>query len=180
MGFSRQEYWSGLPVPSPGESSQPRARTQVSCIVDRHFTIWATREVLNYCIIIVSFKNMPFIVCQLWLNKLFENLLGKETYTTLVNIKKKWNVTELKPKYYTNESLSMLSNVLAFGLTHEIFLNGHIRHTLRCSFWRRARQPTPVFLPGESHVQRTLAGHSPRGRRVRTQLKQLSMHSFKM
>ena len=27
-------------------SSWPRDRTQVSCIVDRHFTIWATREVL--------------------------------------------------------------------------------------------------------------------------------------
>ena len=25
------------------------------------------------------------------------------------------------------------------------------------------RQPTPVFLPGESHGQRTLAGYSPRG-----------------
>ena len=24
MGFPRQEYWSGLPFPSPGESSQPR------------------------------------------------------------------------------------------------------------------------------------------------------------
>ena len=24
--------------------------------------------------------------------------------------------------------------------------------------WRRARQPTPVFLPGESHGQRSLAG----------------------
>ena len=27
--------------------------------------------------------------------------------------------------------------------------------------WRRARQPTPVFLPGESHGQRSLAGYSP-------------------
>ena len=27
--------------------------------------------------------------------------------------------------------------------------------------WRRAWQPTPVFLPGESHGQRSLAGHSP-------------------
>ena len=25
--FSRQDYWSGLPFPSPGESSQPRDRT---------------------------------------------------------------------------------------------------------------------------------------------------------
>ena len=35
MRFSRQEYWSGLPFPSPGESSQPRDRTQVSRIAGR-------------------------------------------------------------------------------------------------------------------------------------------------
>ena len=27
--------------------------------------------------------------------------------------------------------------------------------------WRRQWQPTPVFLPGESHGQRSLVGHSP-------------------
>ena len=72
MGFSRQEYWSGLPFPSPGDlpgssihgifqarilewvaisffrgSSQPRDWTQVSHIVGRRFTIWATKEVLG-------------------------------------------------------------------------------------------------------------------------------------
>ena len=29
--------------------------------------------------------------------------------------------------------------------------------------WRRAWQPTPVFLLGESHGQRSLVGYSPRG-----------------
>ena len=29
--------------------------------------------------------------------------------------------------------------------------------------WRRKQQPTPVFLPGESHGQRSLVGYSPRG-----------------
>ena len=29
--------------------------------------------------------------------------------------------------------------------------------------WRRAWQPTPVFWPGESHEQRSLAGYSPKG-----------------
>ena len=29
--------------------------------------------------------------------------------------------------------------------------------------WRRKRQPTPVFLPGESHGQRNLAGYSLQG-----------------
>ena len=28
-------------------------------------------------------------------------------------------------------------------------------------FWRKAQQPTPVFLPGESHGQRSLSGYSP-------------------
>ena len=44
MGFSRQEYWSGLLFPSPGGSSQPRDRTRVSCIAGRRFILWATRE----------------------------------------------------------------------------------------------------------------------------------------
>ena len=29
--------------------------------------------------------------------------------------------------------------------------------------WRRAWKPTPVFLPGESHGQRSLEGYSPWG-----------------
>ena len=41
MGFSRQEYWSGLPFPSPGNLPNPGDRTQVSHIVDRRFTIFS-------------------------------------------------------------------------------------------------------------------------------------------
>ena len=39
--------------------------------------------------------------------------------------------------------------------------------------WRRAWQPTPVFLPGEFPGQRSLKGCSPQGRKE-TELKQLS------
>ena len=39
--------------------------------------------------------------------------------------------------------------------------------------WRRAWQPTPVFLPGEYHGQRSLAGYSPQGHR----LQRLSTHA---
>ena len=46
---------------------------------------------------------------------------------------------------------------------------------MRCGFdlsvrkipWRRTQQPTPVFLFGESHGQRSLVGYSSRGHRVR-------------
>jgi len=37
-----------------------------------------------------------------------------------------------------------------------------IEHMYRVEMiWRRAWQPMPVFLPGESHGQRSLAGYSP-------------------
>ena len=36
--------------------------------------------------------------------------------------------------------------------------------------WRREWLPTPVFLPGESHGQRSLVGFSPWGCRVRHDL----------
>ena len=34
------------------------------------------------------------------------------------------------------------------------------------TLWRRAQPCTPVFLPGESHAQRSLVGYGPQGRRV--------------
>ena len=36
--------------------------------------------------------------------------------------------------------------------------------------WRRDRLPTPVFLPGEFHGRRSLAGYSPRVAKSRTRL----------
>ena len=36
--------------------------------------------------------------------------------------------------------------------------------------WRRKWQPTPVFLPGESHGQRSLEGYSPWGHKNWTRL----------
>ena len=35
----------------------------------------------------------------------------------------------------------------------------------RKMLWRRPWQPTPVFLPGESHGQRSLVDYSPWGRK---------------
>ena len=32
IGFSRQEYWSGLPCPPPGDLLDPGIRTQISCV----------------------------------------------------------------------------------------------------------------------------------------------------
>ena len=42
--------------------------------------------------------------------------------------------------------------------------------------WRRKQQPTPVFLPGESHGPRSLAGCSPGVRKESYMTEQLSTH----
>ena len=59
------------------------------------------------------------------------------------------------------------------------------RRHKRCRFnswvrkipWRRAWQPSPVFLPGESHGQRSLGAADLRVAQSQTRLKRLSMHA---
>ena len=43
--------------------------------------------------------------------------------------------------------------------------------------WRRSWHPTPGFLPGESHGQRSLVGYSPWGRKESDMTEWLSAHS---
>ena len=39
MGFSRQEYWSGLPFPPPGDLPDTGIKSVSLALVDRFFTI---------------------------------------------------------------------------------------------------------------------------------------------
>ena len=42
--------------------------------------------------------------------------------------------------------------------------------------WRRKWQPTPIFLPGESHGQRSLVGYSPWGHKESDTTERLNNH----
>ena len=75
------------------ESSRPRDRTQVSHIVDRRFTIWATREVQQQC---TRIQNSPYLrqhllfsgfLFLIW-GDFFGNtiLMGVKRYLTVVLI----------------------------------------------------------------------------------------------
>ena len=44
--------------------------------------------------------------------------------------------------------------------------------------WKRKWQPTPVFLPGESHGQRSLAGYSPWGSKELSNLTEFSSDNW--
>ena len=75
MGFSRQEFWSGLPFPSPGDLPVPGIKPG-SHIAGRRFNLWATGEALSHCIQRQkswSFKlHLDFsLVKGIWIAELF-------------------------------------------------------------------------------------------------------------
>ena len=69
MEFSRPEYWSGWPFPSPGDLPNPGIETQVSRIAVGFFTSWTTGKPIVAVPIYIStsilFTLSPaFIVCR--------------------------------------------------------------------------------------------------------------------
>ena len=46
VGFPRQEYWSGLPFPSPGDLPDPGIEPASPALQGDSFTVWAVRESL--------------------------------------------------------------------------------------------------------------------------------------
>ena len=53
---------------------------------------------------------------------------------------------------------------MSISLHNKIFPVSHAKKKMPpSSFWRRKWKHTPVFLPGECHGQRSLAGYSPWG-----------------
>ena len=65
IGFSRQEYWNGLPFPSPGDLSHPGIKP--SCIAGRFFTDWATR---NSGRIVRFFSSFPLSASSIFLKQI--------------------------------------------------------------------------------------------------------------
>ena len=63
MEFSRPDYWKWVAFPFRG-SSQPRVRTQLSCIAGRFFTSWVTGEVLYSQIFIFQTTSQSSWICR--------------------------------------------------------------------------------------------------------------------
>ena len=110
MGFPRQEFWSGLPCPSPGDLPNTGIKPRSPELAGRFFTTEPPGK-----------PTLHYSPCyRPW---------GHKESTRL------------------RDFTSLTSSL------HSLY------------HWRRKWQPTPVFLPGESHGQRSLAGHGPWSRR---------------
>ena len=148
MGFSRQEYWSGLPCPPPGDLPNPGIKPQSPA---------------------APALQMGSLLLSHWESPCLYTTPRKEALHIQHSISNKY--------MKLNESCDYLGAIILFMG----FLGGtsgkepicQCRRHKGCGFdpcvgkipWRRAWQPTPVFLPGESHGQRSLAGYSPWGRK---------------
>ena len=136
----KKEYWNGFPFPSPGESSQTRDQTQISCIAGRFFTIWATRE-----------------ACEIGLRTRVSYTAGG--FFTTLPIYRKWN----RPDIGLSRWLSGKESTCNIGDSGSIPRLGKISR-------KRKWQPTPASLPGKSHEQRSVVGYSTWGRKSWTWL----------
>jgi len=122
MGFSRQEYWSGLPFSSPGDF--------------RNSGIEPKSPALQADYLPSEPPGKP--------------TKKKWTQNTRNSHQPYWQIKQIKPKFPACLQPTSL-NAGAYYV-HVYFMYP----------WRRKRQSTPVFLPGELHGQRSLAGYSSR------------------
>ena len=65
MDFSRQEYWSGLPFPSPGNLSDSGIQPRSSALqADSQMVIWVTKEAPSLWYRLAKIPPMPLMGCR--------------------------------------------------------------------------------------------------------------------
>ena len=217
MGFSRQEYWSGLPFSSPGDLPNPGIEPRSPTLQAEALTS-DTREAIKLWVNGYMYTQTHThthggsLVAQLVKNppasagdvrdvgsvpgsgrspeegngnplrsSCLENPTDRGAWQTRVH-----RVTKTQARLSALSFFIMLRNNNSYlFVIYHCRLNAHThfpggpskepacqcRRRERRGFdpwvgkipWRREWQPTPVFLPGESHGQRRLAGYSPWG-----------------
>ena len=81
---------------------------------------------------------------------------------------------QAKLLYYGTSLVAQTVKASAYNVGDPVSIPGLERFP-----WRRKRLPTLVFLPGESHGQRTLVGSSPWGHKELDMTKRLSLFTEK-
>ena len=137
MGFSRQEYWSGLPCPLPGIKPLSFMSPAFAVVFFITSAAWEAHIVLPFIKLILCLMSVFFIDC---------NVLEGREYGCVAT------------STYQSQGLSRSS-------TNSYSIN---ECSLCLKLIKRKWEPTPVFLPGESHGQRSLAGYSPWGHKSQT------------
>ena len=96
MEFSRQEYWSGLPFPTPGDLPDPEikpASLASPALASKFFTTSATQEAqMCVCVCVCVYIYIKYVYIYIYIY-VHETLLGSLVYsqyqqTLLLSLKK--------------------------------------------------------------------------------------------
>ena len=155
MEFSRQEHWSGLPCPPPGDLPNPGIEPMSSASRWIHLSHQGSPRILDWVACPLSRGSSP---PSNWTGV---SCIAGQFFTC-------WATT------YMCMCVCVYVYIHIYGFPSgasgkESACQGmrHKRHQLnlwvRKIPWRTARQSTPVFLPRESHGRRSLVGYNPWG-----------------
>ena len=127
-GISQARTWEWVATSFSRGSSQPRDRTQVSCIKVRFFTIWATRETLNLSLLlswVLLILTEPIKSSFFWYNFAVANVTKhskghthKTPRRVEVNGYKRGNFCILSDSFFMTTDISW-----SYFLTEEFQLN---------------------------------------------------------
>ena len=114
MGFSRQEYWSGLPFPPPGDLPSPGIERR-SPALQADSTVWATREAYRYMDYYQKIKedtvysciSINWVVCRKV--TFFQNWLQCDRKASS---NQKWQGRKTLSKIYPKKSIKPIGYVL--------------------------------------------------------------------
>ena len=156
-------------IPFSRESSRPKVQTWDSRTAGRFFTIWATREALLESNIVI-FSSVSEGNSYSFFSFLF--FKSRTNHELLCQVLRAFH-----PR--TGNSHQSFCPLSHWKLAQMIIC-------LQCGRpgfdpwdgkipWGRKQQPTPVFLPGESHGERSLAGYSPQALKQLDTTEQLTL-----
>ena len=228
MGFSRQQYWSGLPFPSPvkGFGTVNKAEIDVflklSCFFDDpedvgnmisvssvfsksrlntwKFTVhvllkpglenfehyFATMWDECNCVVVWAFFGIAFLRDwnENWHS--FSSPVATVEFSKFAGVLSTASSLRIYSEIRQTGYLFFSSCIMGFpGGTSGKESACQCRRCQRCRFdpwvgktlWRGKGQPTPVFVPGKSHGQRSLVSYSPWGRKESDTTERLSTHT---
>ena len=149
VGFSRQEYWSTLPFPSPGNLPD-------TGIEPRSPTLWAD-----------TLPSEPLGKPHTG-NKRSLNRNTQEARLCMVCWPKRSQTLPetslgIFPRYSGSVFMTVCGDFIENNYWHKEIECRRLRFDPRVGKipWRRKRWLAPVFLPGESHGQKSLGGYCP-------------------
>ena len=149
LGFSRQEHWSGLPFPSPMHESESEVTQSCMTLSDPMDCSLPASSIHG----IFQASTGVGCHCSNWLGK--ANSFGP--HTVLPNMLFNAFMNTFYACFYPSLGFPRGSEVKESACNAG---DGGFKLWIGKILCRRAWQPTPVFLPGESHGQRSLAGYS--------------------